>query len=96
MRTTRKSAADDSSAAQSFNQICTIRIELLETQPPIWREVEVPTSITLKVLHGIVQISTGVRRPARKRSRFACATCSDRARRLSTTCTISATRGPIG
>jgi Plasmid pRiA4b ORF-3-like protein len=44
---------------ESYNEICTVRIELLETTPLIWREVEVPTSITLKVLHDIVQISVG-------------------------------------
>jgi len=51
--------ANDTSAADSFNQICTVRIELLDTDPLIWREVEVPTSITLKVLHDIVQITMG-------------------------------------
>ena len=60
----RKAPANDtpqhrSGAADSFNQICTVRIELLDTDPLIWREVEVPTSITLKVLHDIVQITMG-------------------------------------
>ena len=54
-----KAAANDTSAADSFNQICTVRIELLDTDPLIWREVHVPTSITLKVLHDIVQITMG-------------------------------------
>jgi hypothetical protein len=45
--------------ADSFNEICTIRIELMGTDPLIWREVDVPTSITLKVLHDIVQITMG-------------------------------------
>ena len=54
-----KAPANDTSAEDSFSQICTIRIELLDTDPPIWREVEVPTSITLKVLHDIVQITMG-------------------------------------
>ena len=36
-----------------------MRIELLDTDPLIWREVEVPTSITLKVLHDIIQITMG-------------------------------------
>ena len=49
----------DTAAADSFNQVCTVRIELLDTDPLIWREVEVPTSITLKVLHDIVQITMG-------------------------------------
>ncbi len=52
-----KVPANDTSAADSFNQICTMRIELLDTDPLIWREVEVPTPITLKVLHDIVQIT---------------------------------------
>jgi hypothetical protein len=51
MSPARKKAASD-----SFNEIATVRIELRHTDPPIWRQVEVPTSITLKVLHDIVQI----------------------------------------
>lgn len=50
---------DKAAAADSFNQICSVRIELLDTDPLIWREVEVPTSITLKVLHDIIQITVG-------------------------------------
>jgi hypothetical protein len=51
--------AKNISAVESFNQICTVRIELRDTDPLIWREVEVPTSITLKVLHDIIQITMG-------------------------------------
>jgi hypothetical protein len=47
------------SASDSFNEIATIRIELRDTDPVIWRQVEVPTSITLKVLHDIIQIVMG-------------------------------------
>jgi hypothetical protein len=47
------------SALGSFNQIATIRIELRHTNPVIWRQVEVPTSVTLKVLHDIVQAVMG-------------------------------------
>ena len=54
-----KTPASDASALESFNQICTVRIELIDTDPLIWREVDVPTSITLKVLHDIVQITMG-------------------------------------
>jgi len=39
-----------SAAFDSFNEIATVRIELRDTDPVIWRQVEVPTSITLKVL----------------------------------------------
>lgn len=46
-------------AVDSFNEIATARIELKHTDPPIWREVEIPTSITLKVLHDIVQAAMG-------------------------------------
>ncbi len=58
---TRNTKAQGKAASpfDSFNEICTIRIELLETDPLIWRQVEVPTSITLKVLHDIVQITMG-------------------------------------
>lgn len=54
-----KTPANDTSAVESLNQVCTVRIELLDTDPLIWREVEVPISITLKVLHDIVQITMG-------------------------------------
>lgn len=47
------------SAADSLNEICTLRIELCDTDPLIWRELEVPTSITLKVLHDVVQAAMG-------------------------------------
>jgi hypothetical protein len=48
--------ASTQAATDSVNEICTIRIELLGTDPLIWREIEVPTSTTLKVLHDIIQI----------------------------------------
>ena len=46
-------------AVDSFTEIATARIELKDTDPPIWRQVEVPTSITLKVLHDIIQVVMG-------------------------------------
>ena len=46
-------------AADSLHEIATLRIELLDTEPLIWRQVEVPTSITLKALHDIVQAAMG-------------------------------------
>ena len=54
MSPTRQNGASD-----SFNQIATVRIELQHTDPLIWRQVEVPTSITLKVLHDIIQAVMG-------------------------------------
>jgi Plasmid pRiA4b ORF-3-like protein len=47
---------------ESYNEICAVRIELLETEPLIWREVEVPTSVTLKVLHDVIQITVPLNR----------------------------------
>jgi Plasmid pRiA4b ORF-3-like protein len=46
-------------ASDSVNEIATVRIELRHTDPLIWRQVEVPTSITLKVLHDIIQAVRG-------------------------------------
>jgi hypothetical protein len=46
-------------ASDSVNEIATVRIELRDTDPLIWREVEVPTSMTLKVLHGVIQAVMG-------------------------------------
>ena len=48
-----------SRAIDSFTEIATLRIELKDSDPLIWRIVEVPTSITLKVLHDIVQVTMG-------------------------------------
>jgi hypothetical protein len=45
--------------SNSCNEITTLRIELLDTDPVIWRQVEVPTSVTLKVLHDIIQAVMG-------------------------------------
>ncbi|HTJ59216.1 MAG TPA: plasmid pRiA4b ORF-3 family protein [Devosiaceae bacterium] len=52
-------SSKESIAAASVSEIATVRIELKDTDPPIWRQVEVPTSITLKVLHDIVQATVG-------------------------------------
>ena len=46
-------------AIDSFSEIATVRIELKGSEPPIWRVVEVPTSVTLKVLHDIIQVAMG-------------------------------------
>jgi hypothetical protein len=46
-------------AADSFNQIATVRIELKNSDPLIWRQVEVPTSVTLKTLHDVIQAAMG-------------------------------------
>lgn len=43
----------------SPEQIVTLRIELVDTDPLIWRQVEVPTAITLKALHHVVQAAMG-------------------------------------
>lgn len=47
------------SAIDSFTEIATARIELTHTDPLVWREIEIPTSITLKGLHDIVQAAMG-------------------------------------
>jgi Plasmid pRiA4b ORF-3-like protein len=35
--------------------IATLRIDLIDSDPPIWREIEVPLAMTLKQLHGAIQ-----------------------------------------
>jgi hypothetical protein len=42
-----------------LGQIATLRIELLDTDPPIWRQAEVSTSSTLKDLHALIQAAMG-------------------------------------
>jgi hypothetical protein len=46
-------------AAAGGPEIATLRIELTDTEPLIWREVTIPVSITLKTLHDIVQAAMG-------------------------------------
>jgi hypothetical protein len=46
-------------ASDSFEEIATIRIELRRIDPLIWRQVEVPTSITIRVLQRIIQAAMG-------------------------------------
>jgi hypothetical protein len=53
------SPARQGADSDSFNEIVTVRIELRHTDPLIWRQVEVPTSITLKVMHDIIQAAMG-------------------------------------
>jgi len=40
---------------ERFNEIATIRVELEDIEPLIWREMEAPTSMTLKALHETIQ-----------------------------------------
>jgi hypothetical protein len=51
--------AGSSAAFDSFNEIATVRIELRDSDLVIWRQVGVPTSITLKVLHNVIQAAMG-------------------------------------
>ncbi|MBK5239233.1 MAG: plasmid pRiA4b ORF-3 family protein, partial [Actinomycetales bacterium] len=37
----------------------TLRIELLESIPPIWRSVQVPSDLTLDRVHDVIQTSMG-------------------------------------
>jgi len=43
----------------SPDEIVTIRIELVGSDPLIWRQVEAPTALTLKGLHDVVQAAMG-------------------------------------
>ena len=48
-----------SHADERPDEIVTLLIELADTDPLIWRRLEVPTSMTLKVLHDVVQAAMG-------------------------------------
>lgn len=52
------SKSPKTAASDGVNEIATVRIECA-IPIPIWRKGEVPTSITLKVLHNIVQAVMG-------------------------------------
>lgn len=45
--------------AEGGEEIATVRIELVDSDPPIWREVEVPTAFTLTDLHDVAQAAMG-------------------------------------
>jgi hypothetical protein len=45
-------SAEDNPTPQT---IATLRIDLLDSDPPIWREIEVPVAMTLKQLHAVIQ-----------------------------------------
>ena len=50
-KTTTSSATSD--------KIATLRIDLVDSRPRIWREIEVPVSLTLLNVHDVVQIAFG-------------------------------------
>ena len=45
--------------ARPEGDVVSVRIELVDSDPLIWREVEIPTDITLTTLHHIVQAPMG-------------------------------------
>ena len=49
------------SRRMSGNEIAVLRIEMLDTEPLVWRRVAVETSIDLAVLHAVVQAAMGWR-----------------------------------
>ena len=42
-----------------MSDVVRLKITLMDTEPPIWRRIEVPTAITLKDLHAIIQAAMG-------------------------------------
>jgi hypothetical protein len=52
----------DAGACQSVSMSATVlrlKIVLVDTEPPIWRRVEVPAEMTLKDLHAVIQATMG-------------------------------------
>jgi hypothetical protein len=45
--------------SDSFNEVCTMRIELADSDPLIWRKLDVPTSLSLKAMHEVIQAAMG-------------------------------------
>lgn len=42
-----------------MNEVYQLRVELLNSHPSIWRRIQVPASITLPELHGVIQTVMG-------------------------------------
>jgi hypothetical protein len=55
-KTSKRRARDLQSGKESniISSIVTVRIELRDSDPLIWRAVETPTSVTLRVFHEII------------------------------------------
>jgi hypothetical protein len=52
--------ADDASApATDANAILQIKVWLVGISPMVWRRVLVPTTFTLRELHGVIQVMIG-------------------------------------
>jgi hypothetical protein len=39
--------------------VAVLRVELLDVQPLVWRRVRVPVTMTLRALHGVLQLVMG-------------------------------------
>ena len=45
--------------SSSIDDIASLRIELCDSEPLIWREAEVPVGVSLRTVHRIVQAAMG-------------------------------------
>lgn len=52
-------ASNTTTPPERLEEIATLRVVLVDSQPAIWRELEVPTSLTLQRLHDVLQIALG-------------------------------------
>jgi hypothetical protein len=57
MATTRRTAANTGTAPAPT--VHTIKVTLAGSRPPIWRRLQVPSAITLRALHDVVQAAFG-------------------------------------
>lgn len=52
-------ARKTTTTSETLEEIATLRVVLVDSQPPIWRELEVPASLTLQRLNDVLQVAFG-------------------------------------
>lgn len=60
MRRSRKSQATDGIRTVDADAIVQVKVWLDGVSPMSWRRVQVPASITLRELHGVIQVAMGL------------------------------------
>ena len=51
--------AKPNATAKAAPSVFTLRVELTESVPPIWRQIEIDSRATLEVLHHVLQAAMG-------------------------------------
>lgn len=53
-------SSENGTPAEDADAIVQIKVWLLGISPMVWRHVLVPAALTLRELHGVIQVATGL------------------------------------